>query len=76
MSAISWPSGRAVDRAEVRVRLKQAIHLVGSIRRAATAWHVSPQYLSAVVRGEKSIGPRVLKALKLKRRIVVVYEAR
>lgn len=38
--------------------------------RAASAFRVSPQYLSAVLKGRRSVGPKLLKALKLRRVIV------
>ena len=65
-----------IAHAEVCRRLEREIELQGSLRRAAVALRVSPQYLSAVLGGERSIGPKLLKVLKLRRVIVktVTYE--
>lgn len=68
-------AGESLKAADVRLRLKQAVHAVGSIRKAAALVNVSPQYLCAVLHGEKSISPRILKALSLRRRVAVTYEA-
>ena len=67
-----------VQHAEVCRRLEREIELNGSLRRAANTLRVSPQYLSAALAGERSIGPKLLKALKLRRKItkLVTYEAR
>jgi hypothetical protein len=56
--------------------LEREIELQGSLRRAASSYRVSPQALSAVLAGERGIGPKFLKALKLRRKIVkvVTYE--
>ena len=64
--------------AEVCRRLEREIELNGSLRRAAASLKISPQYLSAVLAGDRAIGPKLLKPLKLKRTIkkVVTYEAR
>jgi hypothetical protein len=64
--------------AEVCRRLEREIELNGSLRRAAASLRISPQYLSAVLAGERMIGPKLLKPLKLTRTIkkVVTYEER
>jgi hypothetical protein len=64
--------------AEVCRRLEREIELNGSLRRAAASLRISPQYLSAVLAGDRAIGPKLLKPLKLKRTIkkVITYEAR
>jgi AraC-like DNA-binding protein len=69
--------GRCVEHPEVLRRLEREIELHGSLRRAATFLHISPQYLSAVLAGERAIGPKLLRPLKLRRKIVkvVTYEA-
>lgn len=66
----------SITHAEVCRRLERDIELQGSLRRAAVSLKVSPQYLSAVLGGGRSIGPKLLKVLKLRRRIVktVTYE--
>jgi len=63
---------------DVLRRLEDAIEEYGSLRRAASGLSVSPQYLSAVLSEQRGIGPKLLKALKLTRRIVKTptYEAR
>lgn len=65
-----------IQHAEVCRRLQREIELNGSLRRAADTLGISPQYLSAVLAGERSIGPKLLKPLKLRRKIVkvVTYE--
>ncbi len=65
-----------MEHAEVLRRLGREIELNGSMRRTATVFRVSPQYLSAVLSGERAIGPKLLKSMRLKRRIVktVTYE--
>lgn len=65
-----------ITHAEVCRRIERDIELQGSLRRAAAAMRVSPQYLSAVLAGNRSIGPKLLKQLKLRRKIVktITYE--
>lgn len=67
-----------ITHAEVCRRLEREIELQGSLRRAAATLKVSPQYLSAALGGERSIGPKLLKVLKLRRVITktVTYEPR
>jgi len=59
-----------IAHAEVLRRIEREIELNGSLRRAAIQFGVSPQYLSAVLADERSIGPKLLKSMKLKRKIV------
>lgn len=54
---------------EVLRRLEREIELNGSLRKAAAALAISPQYLSAVLAGHRAVGPRLLKVLKLRRKI-------
>ena len=58
-------------------RLEREIELQGSLRRAAVTLKVSPQYLSAVLGSARAVGPKLLRVLKLKRKIVktVTYES-
>lgn len=65
-----------IAHAEVCRRLEREIELQGSLRRAAAVLRVSPQYLSAVLAGDRAIGPKLLKPLKLRRTVVktVTYE--
>jgi len=67
----------SITHAEVCRRLERDIELNGSLRRTAGFYKVSPQYLSAVLAGDRSIGPKLLRSLKLRRRIVkvVTYES-
>lgn len=61
---------------EVCRRIERDIVLQGSLRRTASAYRVSPQYLSAALAGERAIGPKLLRALKLRRKVVktITYE--
>lgn len=65
-----------MEHAEVIRRLRREVELTGSVRRVAGLFNVSPQYVSAVLNAERAIGPKLLKALKLRRRVVktVTYE--
>jgi transcriptional regulator with XRE-family HTH domain len=65
-----------MEHAEVIRRLRREVELTGSVRRVAGLLNVSPQYMSAVLNDERAIGPKLLKALKLRRRVVktVTYE--
>ncbi len=67
-----------IQHAEVCRRLEREIELNGSLRRAAAALRVSPQYLSAVLSGQRQIGPKLLRPLKLRRKVVkvITYEER
>ncbi len=67
-----------MQHAELLRRLEREIELCGSLRRCAVALGVSPQYLSAVLTGERAVGPKLLRSLKLKRTVVkvVTYEER
>jgi hypothetical protein len=67
-----------IQHAEVLRRIQHEIELNGSMRRAAVMLRVSPQYLSAALAGERSIGPKLLRSLKLRRKItkVITYEDR
>ena len=66
----------AIQHAEILRRLAREVELNGSLRRAAVMLGVSPQYLSAVLAGDRAVGPKLLKPLKLKRKVtkVVTYE--
>ena len=61
---------------DVLRRLERQIEVDGSLRRAAAALTISPQYLSAILAGDRLVGPKLLKALNLRRRIqkTVTYE--
>jgi hypothetical protein len=61
-----------VQHSEVLQRIEHDIDGLGSLRKTARSYGVSPQYLSAVLSNKRGIGKKVLKALRLKRRRVVV----
>lgn len=65
-----------MEHAEVLRRLEREIELTGSVRRVATLFGVSPSYISAVRLNCRAVGPKLLKALGLRRRVIksVVYE--
>jgi hypothetical protein len=65
-----------VEHAEVCRRIERTIELQGSLRRAAASFRISPQYLSAALAGERAIGPKLLRALKLRKKVVkvITYE--
>ena len=65
-----------MQHAEVLRKLEREIDLNGSLRRAANTLQISPQYLSAVLSGDRSVGPKLLRALKLRRVVTktVTYE--
>lgn len=52
--------------------MKTEIALVGEQQIAASAWRVSPQYVSDVLAGRREPGQKLLKALGYRR--VVIYE--
>lgn len=62
-----------MEHAEVCRKLEREIELQGSLRRAALFLRVSPQYLSAVLDSKRAIGPKLLRALKLRRTVRKVY---
>lgn len=63
----------AITHAEVCKALEQEVISYGSLRKAAAGFRVSPQYLSAVLAGKKSIGPKLLRPLKLRKHTIVAY---
>ncbi len=65
-----------IQHIEVLRRIEREIELDGGLRRAAASLKISPQYISSVLRGHRNIGPKLLRSLKLRRRIVktVTYE--
>jgi hypothetical protein len=65
-----------MQHAEVLRRLEREIELNGSLRRAAVTLGISPQYLSAILGGDRYIGPKLLRSMKLRRKVVktFVYE--
>ena len=62
-----------ITHAEVVRRLQREVQLCGSIATTARAWKISPQLLSYVLLGERTIGPKLLKALRLRRKRFVIY---
>lgn len=65
-----------MEHAEVLRRLEREIELTGSVRRVATLFQVSPSYISAVLNDARAVGPKLLKALGLRKRVMktVTYE--
>lgn len=59
--------------AELLRRLQKEIDRAGSQAAAARMWEISPQLLAFVISGERNIGPKLLKALKLRRVTLVVH---
>ena len=57
---------------DVLSQLRQLVQIDGSLRRATAALRVSPAYLCALLKGKREIGPKILKALYLRK--VVVFE--
>jgi len=56
----------------VRVMLKMACNEAGSQYQWATKYKISPAYVSDVIRGNRSIGKSILKALRLRK--IVAYQ--
>jgi hypothetical protein len=63
--------------AELLRRIHHEIARAGSQAAAARLWDISPQLLGFIVKGERNVGPKLLRALKLRRVTLVVhrYEA-
>lgn len=59
--------------AELLRRLQTDIDRFGSKGAAARAWGISPQLLGFVMSGDRNVGPKLLKALKLRRVTLVVH---
>jgi len=59
--------------AEVLRRVQHEVEVCGSIAMAARAWKISPQLLAYVLTGERSIGPKLLQALHLRRQRFVIF---
>lgn len=59
--------------AELLRRIQRDIDRAGSQAAAARSWGISPQLLAFIVNGERNIGPKLLKALKLRRVTLVVH---
>lgn len=66
-----------ITHAELLRRLNLEVDRAGSQASAARLWNISPQLLAFVLKGERNVGPKLLKALKLRRVTLVVhrYEA-
>lgn len=66
-----------MQHAELMRRIEHEIELCGSLRRCALALGISPQYISAVLSGKRTVGPKILRALRLNRTITktITYEA-
>lgn len=59
--------------AELLRRIQKEIAAAGSCAAAARAWGISPQLLDFTIKGQRNIGPKLLKALKLRRITLVVH---
>ena len=68
--------GSMLSHNDVLIRLEKEIHLSGGLRLAAQALGISPQLLSAVMKKDRAVGPKLLRKLKLRRHVtrVVQYE--
>jgi hypothetical protein len=62
-----------ITHAEVQRRIQREVELCGSISLAARSWRITPQLLSYILSGQRSVGPKLLKALKLRRKRYVLY---
>lgn len=62
-----------ITHAELLRRLQLEVDRAGSQAAAARLWSISPQLLAFVLKGERNIGPKLLKALKLRRVTLVVH---
>lgn len=67
------PTLPPLTHAEVLRRVQHEVELCGSIALTARTWKVTPQLLSYVLSGQRSIGPKLLKALKLRRKRFVIF---
>lgn len=59
--------------AELLRRLQKDVDQAGSQASAARMWGISPQLLGFVLAGTRNVGPKLLKALKLRRVTLVVH---
>ena len=60
--------------AEVIRRLQIEIERVGNSQEAlARQWHIKPRLLQYVMRGERNVGPTLLRKLKLRRVTLIVH---
>lgn len=63
----------SLTHAELLRRLRREIERAGSKAAAARTWSISPPLLDFILNGERNIGPKMLKALKLRRVTLVVH---
>lgn len=59
--------------AELLRRMQTEITRVGSKAAAARLWHISPSLLDFILKGERNVGPKLLKSLGLRRVTLVVH---
>lgn len=59
--------------AEVVRRMQREIDRVGGQAAAARLWGISKPWLTEILQEKKNIGPKLLKALKLRRVTLVVH---
>lgn len=62
-----------ITHAEVLRTMQREIEQVGSKAQAARNWGISAQLLDFVLKRQRNIGPKLLKALGLKRTTIVVH---
>lgn len=55
---------------EVRKMIRSRAEDIGTMRALARAWKVSPAYLSDVINGNREPGPRILRALGLRKSVI------
>lgn len=61
---------------QVVERVRKEVKRAGSIRALAREWNVTSAYLSFILSGRRSPGPKVLHMLGLKRVESITYTAR
>lgn len=59
--------------AELLRKIQHEVDRIGSKAAAARLWGISPQLLGFILHEERNIGPKLLRALKLKRVTLVVH---
>jgi hypothetical protein len=60
--------------AEVIRRIEHEVALIGNRRLACRSFGITPQLLSMVLTGQRGIGPKFLKALRLRKAVTKTVE--
>lgn len=70
------PVAQPINKGEIYRRLERRIQQAGSLTLAARVMGISPQLLSAVLGEKRDVGPKLLKALGIRRKVqrVITYE--